>query len=118
ETEMSDADAFRREGRQHPDERCRDHQAEASGIGNPCLSGCSTWFSLRRARKLQRPGFKACLVPLDGVFEEARDEVRLRTTEHRERSSFNSVVRRLTSVVRSEPPFLDDDGVARPHPRE
>ena len=59
EAEVSDPDAFRREGRRHPDDRRRDHQAEAPRLRDLRLSRRGARLPLRRARQLQRGGAKA-----------------------------------------------------------
>ena len=71
----ADATAFRRKGRGHSPDRCRDHQGQAARRRGPCLSRRAARLSLRRAGKLRQGQRRYRLAAQPGVLCEAFEEV-------------------------------------------
>ena len=72
----ADATAFRRKGRGHSADRCRDHQGQAARCRGPHLSRRAARLSLRRARQLRQGQRRHRLAAQPGVLCQAFEEVR------------------------------------------
>ena len=122
ETEVPDADAFRREGRRHSDGRGRDHQAEAAAGGDLYLSRMRRTASI--ATSARATARKPATSPGSArrSFWQAHEEIdsapvvrscpRKRESRH---CCTGSPLRADERRMALEPPLLDEDGVAGAH---
>src|SRR5215472_5845628 len=72
---MPAADAFRREGRRHPDVGRGRNQEEAAAGGNLHLSGRAARLLLRRARELSQGSRRSRLETDAGISRQAYEEI-------------------------------------------